>query len=178
MNHFLALAGIEKHGFMEYFTACLTFDDSSQLHAALSSKTNADLGIIPRGWSTRTLQQESVCLVQTEGVTHQAVWVVFSKLMVKIFPPAPCCGDVMNLFSKWWFLHHRHLLLSCFHVVVGLVFCVVFVFKFQVPFLSLHLLQSRFICLSEFLCGALVSCITLQGLLIFNLYLSRDEGLE
>lgn len=71
-----------KNTVSEYFTPCLKFDDSSQLCVALRREPTVTLGIIPRGRSAGALQQEPVCLVQTEGVTHQVVQVTFSKLLV------------------------------------------------------------------------------------------------
>lgn len=79
---FLALTGLEKCCFTEYFTPCLKFDDSSQLCAALSSEPNATSGIVPGARSVGAPRQEPVCLVQTEGVAHQPVRVTFSNLLV------------------------------------------------------------------------------------------------
>lgn len=175
----------------EYFPDCLKFDDSSQLRAALSSEPNANSGIIPRGWSTRSLRQESVCLVQTEGVTHQAVWGCVFKidgLNISFCALLRWCYEFIFLSGGFSF---PPLAAATAAIPFSLAFASrlgwflsFFCFNSKLPSLlsffcsAFVVYDGSFICFSKFLCGALVSCITLQGLLIFNSYLSRDEGLE
>lgn len=131
------------------------------------------------------LWQEPVCLVQAEGVIHQVVPVTFSELLVLVFLPAPCrrqCHELGFLSA----LAAASTTTTSSSPFVLQLFGLVFLGFFLCPdfFLSGLVLQCLCSLLGAVLfaspnfSGALVSCISLQGLLIFNLYLSRDEGLE
>lgn len=136
----------------------------------------------PCGQSLFAWCKQKVSLTGQSGLCFQNCWCEYFLLR-------PVVVMLWMYFFKWCFFlppshcyHRRHLFLSSFGVAVGLVFWVVFISKLPSPlpcFCSAFVVyDGHFICFSKCLHGALVSCITLQGLLIFNLYLSRDEGLE
>lgn len=75
----LALGGLEKRAVLQSISLL-----ALSLMVTVSSVQLWALNMmqLPRGQSTGALRQEPVCLVQTDGVTHQVVQVMFSRLLV------------------------------------------------------------------------------------------------